>query len=153
MRFLELKIPPVALFLVALVLINRLSDLLPFTEVNLPYKYLVFALCFVTAGVIGIAGVVQFRRAKTTVNPVQPHKATTVVDSGVFHYSRNPMYLGLLLLLVGFAYWHQNIISFAVVAGFVVYMNRFQIVPEERALEHLFGEDYVDYKTRVRRWL
>lgn len=153
MRFLELKIPPVALFLVALVLINRLAVLIPFTDVSLPYKYAVFAVCFVTAGVIGIAGVVQFRRAKTTVNPVQPYKATTVVDSGVFHYSRNPMYLGLLLLLFGFAYWHENLISFFIVAGFVMYMNRFQIIPEEKALESLFGEDYVDYKTRVRRWL
>ncbi|ELS8946938.1 methyltransferase family protein [Vibrio fluvialis] len=153
MRFLELKIPPVALFLIALVMVNRLAQAFMFADVALPFKYLVFAACFVLSGVIGIAGVVQFHRAKTTVNPTKPHEASTVVDSGIFHYSRNPMYLALLLLLLGFAYWHQNVASLLVVALFVIYMNRFQIQPEERVLERLFGRAYTDYKARVRRWI
>ncbi len=153
MRFLELKIPPVALFLIALVMVNRLAQAVLFADVALPYKSLVFALCFVCSGVIGIAGVVQFRRAKTTVDPTRPHQASTLVASGIFHYSRNPMYLALLLLLFGFAYWHQNIASLLVVVLFVAYMNRFQIEPEERILHRLFGDVYSDYKTRVRRWL
>lgn len=153
MRYLELKIPPVALFLIALVMVNRLAQACRFADVMLPYQYGVFAVCFVLSGMIGIAGVVQFRRAKTTVNPTKPHEASTVVDSGIFHYSRNPMYLALLLLLLGFAYWHQNGVSLLVVGLFVIYMNRFQIQPEERVLTRLFGRAYTDYKARVRRWI
>ncbi|EKO3606208.1 isoprenylcysteine carboxylmethyltransferase family protein [Vibrio metschnikovii] len=153
MRYLELKIPPVALFLVALVMSNRLAYLFSFADLTLPYTKLIFALCVMLSGMVGISAVVQFRRANTTVNPTKPDQASTVVDSGIFNYSRNPMYLALLLLLFGVAYWQQNLVSLLVVIGFVAYMNRFQIQPEERVLERVFGERYSNYKARVRRWI
>ncbi|WP_240183220.1 methyltransferase family protein, partial [Vibrio cholerae] len=93
------------------------------------------------------------RRFKTTVNPMAPDLAATVVDSGVFALSRNPMYLGLLLLLFGLAYWQENALSLVIVGGFLLYMNQYQIEPEERILEAKFGEAYLHYKKRVRRWL
>lgn len=153
MRYLELKVPPVATFLVALVMSNRLADVFVFADVALPYKEGAFILCFILSGLVGLSALFQFRRAKTTVNPTKPDQASTIVDSGIFNYSRNPMYLALLLLLLGVAYWHQNWVSLLVVVLFVLYMNRFQIQPEERILERIFGHAYTDYKARVRRWI
>ncbi|MCG3728228.1 methyltransferase family protein [Vibrio cincinnatiensis] len=153
MRYLELKIPPVALFLIALVMANRLPHLFTFANVSLPYRDIVFVLCFILSGIVGLSAVIQFRLAKTTVNPTKPDQASTVVDTGIFRVSRNPMYLALLLLIFGVAYWHQNGVSLLVVIWFILYMNRFQIQPEERVLERVFGRDYIDYKSRVRRWI
>lgn len=153
MDVLERKIPPVALFVLFVVAINHIShEFIRFT-INLPLNLVVFLVCFVVAGFVGIAGVYEFRRAQTTVNPVKVDTASTVVDSGIFAYTRNPMYLGLFLLLFGFAYWQQNLLSIAFSFTFILYMNRFQILPEERALESLFGASYLDYKQRVRRWI
>ncbi|KOO13074.1 hypothetical protein AKJ18_20095 [Vibrio xuii] len=153
MDVLERKIPPVALFILFVVAINHISHEFVRFTVNLPLSLVVFLVCFVVAGFVGIAGVYEFRRAQTTVNPVKVDTASTVVDSGIFAYTRNPMYLGLFLLLLGFAYWQQNLISIAFSFTFVLYMNRFQILPEERALESLFGASYIDYKQKVRRWI
>ncbi|EEX92206.1 hypothetical protein VIOR3934_04084 [Vibrio orientalis CIP 102891 = ATCC 33934] len=153
MDVLERKIPPVALFVLFVVAINHISHEFVRFTVNLPLSLVVFLVCFVVAGFVGIAGVYEFRRAQTTVNPVKVETASTVVDSGIFAYTRNPMYLGLFLLLFGFAYWQQNLISIAFSFTFILYMNRFQILPEERALEALFGASYIDYKQRVRRWI
>jgi len=153
MDVLERKIPPVALFVLFVVAINHISHEFVRFTVNLPLSLVVFLICFVVAGFVGIAGVYEFRRAQTTVNPVKVETASTVVDSGIFAYTRNPMYLGLFLLLFGFAYWQQNLISIAFSFTFILYMNRFQILPEERALESLFGASYIDYKQKVRRWI
>lgn len=153
MRYLELKIPPVAVFLIALVMANRLPLFFTFANVSLPYRDVAFVFCFILSGIVGLSAVIQFRLARTTVNPTKPDQASTIVDTGIFTLSRNPMYLALLLLILGVAYWHQNGVSLLVVVGFVLYMNRFQIQPEERVLERLFGRDYIDYKSRVRRWI
>lgn len=150
---LERKIPPVALFVLFVVAINHLSHEFLAFSVSLPLGWLVFGACFVIAGFVGLAGVYEFRRAQTTVNPIKVDDASSVVDSGIFSYTRNPMYLGLFLLLFGFAYWQQNLLAILFSFTFIVYMNRFQILPEERALESLFGAEYLDYKQRVRRWI
>lgn len=150
---LERKIPPVALFLLFFVVINHISHEFLTFKIGLPLNSIIFALCFLAAGIAGLGGVYEFKRAKTTVNPIKVENASSVVDSGIFGYSRNPMYLGLFLLLFGFAYWQQNLLAIVFSFGFVWYMNRFQILPEERALESLFGAEYLDYKQRVRRWI
>ncbi|MFA0071651.1 isoprenylcysteine carboxylmethyltransferase family protein, partial [Vibrio breoganii] len=93
------------------------------------------------SGVVGLAGIWEFRKQKTTVNPIKVETASTVVDSGIFGYTRNPMYLGLFILLLCFGYFFQNIFSVLLSFGFVIYMNQFQIKPEERALEQLFGAE------------
>lgn len=150
---LERKVPPVALFIVMIVAINHVAAEFRSFALSLPFGGGVFALCFVLSGIIGLWGVYEFKRAKTTVNPVEVEKASQVVESGVYAFTRNPMYLGLFLLLFGFAYWSHNLLAFTLPFLFVVYMNRFQIQPEERALEKLFGAQYLDYKQRVRRWI
>ncbi|WP_047042573.1 methyltransferase family protein [Vibrio mexicanus] len=153
MSKLELKVPPVALFLIFVVVMHRLSRMLPSANVDLPFAAVVALVCFVMSGVIGLAGVWEFRRAKTTVNPTKPENASLVVDTGVFAYTRNPMYVALLMLLIGLGYWLGNWASLLCPVLFVLYMNRFQIQPEERVLESLFGNDYIAFKQRVRRWI
>lgn len=111
----------------------------------------------IVIGLIGIllilAGAIEFRAARTTVNPMQPGNASSIVTRGVYAISRNPMYVGFLLILLSWAVFLSNILSFAVLPAFVWYMNRFQIIPEERALLAKFDEDYSAYTKSVRRWL
>lgn len=112
------------------------------------------ALGFVSAGVIiGLIAVVAFRKANTTVNPTKPGTTSAMVTSGIYRYSRNPMYVGFLLALTGWAAFLSHTLAFALLPAFVVYMNRFQISPEERALTANFGSQFVTYKQAVRRWL
>lgn len=126
---------------------------MPEMKITVPFVEFVTAGLILIAGVVGIAGVYEFRKAKTTVNPVKPETASLVVDTGVFAYTRNPMYVALLLVIIAIGLWWQHLSVILCGVLFVTYMNRFQIKPEERALERLFGEDYLDYKNQVRRWI
>jgi protein-S-isoprenylcysteine O-methyltransferase Ste14 len=100
-----------------------------------------------------IAGVVSFRLAKTTVNPLKPEKATSLVSSGIYRVSRNPMYVGFALFLLAWAVYLASLWALVGVPAYVLYINRFQIAPEERALTALFGGEFEEYRLRVRRWL
>jgi protein-S-isoprenylcysteine O-methyltransferase Ste14 len=113
-----------------------------------------FAALLAAAGLfIDAVSVAAFIRARTTINPLAPAKAEKLVASGLFKMSRNPMYLGMLLMLVGaFVYFGEGL-NALLLGLFVVLINEFQIKPEERALEEKFGDDYRAYKKRVRRWL
>jgi protein-S-isoprenylcysteine O-methyltransferase Ste14 len=149
---LELKVPPLALVFLFGALMWLVSDYSLFT-IALPWRS-TFALIFCTVGsVIILAGVLTFRRMKTTVNPLTPDATTTMVTSGIYRVTRNPMYLGFLLVLVGWAIYLSNLLAFAFLPLFVWYMNRFQILPEERALASKFSEAFTRYKRSVRRWL
>jgi protein-S-isoprenylcysteine O-methyltransferase Ste14 len=112
-----------------------------------------FAVLAVIAGAIGLAGVRSFHEAQTTLNPLNPERATTLVVGGVYRYSRNPMYLALLLALLGWGLYLANVFSLLAALTFVPYMNRFQIRPEERALAKAHGADFAAYCRHVRRWL
>jgi len=150
---LELKVPPVAVFALAALLMWAISGLLPSLNLALPGRTPAAILAALIGVVAGVAGVVSFRRARTTVNPLKPEAASTLVATGIYQLSRNPMYLGLGLVLLGWGILLANPVSLAMLFVFVGYMNRFQIVPEERALESLFGEAFTAYRSRVRRWL
>jgi protein-S-isoprenylcysteine O-methyltransferase Ste14 len=102
---------------------------------------------------ISISGMVSFRRAKTTVNPMKPSAASSLVTNGVYGFTRNPMYLGLSITLMGWAVFLSNPLALLAVPLFVLYINRFQINPEERVLSALFGAEYAAYKEKVGRWL
>ncbi|MBR9873393.1 MAG: isoprenylcysteine carboxylmethyltransferase family protein [Vibrionaceae bacterium] len=153
MRKLELRVPPVAVFLLVVLLMYWLKGLTPTFMITVPFVEFVVAALTLLSGFIGIAGVYEFRKAKTTVNPVKPESASSVVNTGVFAYTRNPMYVALLLLIIALGLWWQHLSVILCGAVFISYMNRYQIKPEERALERLFGEDYLKYKNRVRRWV
>lgn len=153
MGFLELKIPPVAVA----VMIGCLSWVLESMPPDLPLaggvrRVLAVILVVLGAG-IGLAGVIEFHRAQTTVNPHRPKHASSLVTTGIYRYTRNPMYLGLLLFLAAWAIYLGSVLAFAPLILFVLYMDRFQIEPEERALVIVFGKEYTAYRARVRRWL
>lgn len=146
-------IPPPVLALLhagAMALVERRFDLAPFVFPGQVYAAgAVFAL---GAAVIAVS-VMAFWREKTTVNPLAPSQAHKLVVNGLYKVSRNPMYLGMALLLAGAALYLGEGAAFGFVALFVLLMNVLQIKPEEDALERKFGNDYLDYKRRVRRWI
>lgn len=110
-------------------------------------------IVFIAGMAICVAGLLSFRHARTTVNPLKPETASALVSSGIYRYTRNPMYLGFATALIAwsiFLAWPPALLG---VLGFVIYMNHFQIGPEERALASLFGSEFTQYRRRVRRWL
>jgi protein-S-isoprenylcysteine O-methyltransferase Ste14 len=153
MHSLELKIPPPVVALVRALLMWFMSSLTPSLE--LPFRVRVaVALALACIGQsISIAGIVAFRRARTTINPTRLSAASSLVRNSVYRFTRNPMYLGLLLTLLAWAAFLSNPLAVLWVPVFVLYINRFQITPEERVLSSLFGAEYAAYKNRVRRWL
>jgi protein-S-isoprenylcysteine O-methyltransferase Ste14 len=100
-----------------------------------------------------VAGVLAFRRARTTINPTQPQLTSSLVSSGIYTVTRNPMYVGLLLVLVAWAIVLSSAWALLGPVAYFFYIGRFQIAPEERALATLFGAEYAAYTSRVRRWL
>lgn len=102
---------------------------------------------------IGAVSVAAFIRARTTISPLAPHKTERLVITGLYRFSRNPMYLGLALLLAAWTVWLANPLGALVVAAFIAAITRLQIKPEENALSAKFGAAYDAYCARVRRWI
>ena len=153
MQTLELKIPPVVLVALFALAMWLLAQWLPPVALAAVWGQ-VLAGIFAGAGVaVALSGVLAFRRADTTVDPRVPLQSSSLVVRGIYRYSRNPMYLGFLLLLLALAIYLMNAAAFALLPLFVLYMNRFQIVPEERHLLQKFGAEYQAYTQQVRRWL
>jgi protein-S-isoprenylcysteine O-methyltransferase Ste14 len=153
MQNLELKIPPVAVMLLAGGGMWLAAQAAPAFEFSFPARF-VSAMGVVIIGIaIACMGLWSFSRARTTVNPMKPDASSTLVVSGIYRLTRNPMYLGILLLLIGWGIFLSNLLALLVLPGFVLYMNRFQIEPEERALTRLFGEAFLTYRNQVRRWI
>jgi protein-S-isoprenylcysteine O-methyltransferase Ste14 len=150
---LELRIPPVAVAAIAALcmwVLARWSPGLVWGE----HWRLGSAMLLLAAGVlVAVAGVLEFRRARTTVNPTTPQAASAMVRSGIYRHTRNPMYLGMLLVLAAWAAWLANPAAAAVLPVFLLYINRFQIEPEERILAGLFAAEFDAYRRSVRRWL
>lgn len=153
MKFLECKIPPALFFAITTGMMWIASEHLQRFSFSHPIFSWIAKALFLIGILIGIAGVIEFRKKRTTVDPHQPEKASSFVNSGIYHFTRNPMYLGLLTGLIGILFYFANPINILLVTGFVLYMNRFQIIPEERAMGKKFGDDFLDYKKSVRRWI
>jgi len=149
----ELKIPPVLLTLVVAALmwvISKMTSPVPLPE---HLKVITGSFFAIATVVIGFAGVAAFRKANTSVNPLTPDNSSSLVESGIFRFTRNPMYLALVVALTGWGLFLGSPWTLALVVLFALYLNHYQIKPEERALQAIFGEAYLRYKLRVRRWL
>lgn len=150
---LELKMSPVMTTILLAALMWLLAGITPGLTLPAVVRW-ALSLAFLGGGAaVGAAGVWSFRNARTTVNPWRPHDSSTLVVTGIYRHTRNPMYLGLLLALLGWGLYLANVYALMLAVTFVPYMNRFQIRPEERALRQTFGQQFRDYCGRVRRWL
>lgn len=150
---LDLKIPPLAVVLVLGAFMWLMAWALPEFGFDLPSRTLMAGIAAAAGFIVAAWGVAAFRRAGTTVNPMKPESSSSLVSSGIYSFTRNPMYLGFLLALLAWALYLSHPAAFLVLPLYVWYMNRFQIEPEERALASLFGERFTSYASRVRRWL
>ena len=100
-----------------------------------------------------ILAVKAFNRQKTTVNPLEPRKASSLVSSGIFKYSRNPMYLGMLIVLLSISFKFNLAGGIVISLFFYLFITKFQILPEEEAMNELFGDEFIEYSNRTRRWI
>jgi len=149
----SLRIPPVIQFLICALLAWGLAKLIPQLTFS-AYLGIYAGYGFIAAGTIVLTlALLAFARARTTVNPTAPEKAETLVTTGLYRFTRNPMYLAMALILFGGALSLGNIASLAAPALFVGVMTVLQIKPEERALQAVFGEAFTVYRRHTRRWL
>lgn len=147
------RVPPVALFLIVALLMWIVAGWQPSWRIALRGRTAAAVLLLLVAGAIGIAGVRAFGRARTTVDPLRPEKASVLVTSGIYRRTRNPMYVALAIALLAWATWLGHPLALLGVAAFVAWIDRFQIASEERALRALFGTEFERYCREVRRWL
>ena len=152
MEKLELRLPPALVAVVFASLMYLAARWLPVGAFEFLGRYwlqwILLAVAFLTGGL----AVLKFLREGTSLNPHHPEYAEKLVTGGIYNYTRNPMYLSLLILLLAWGLYLGNAFNTLLAALFVAYMNRFQIVPEERVLESRFGSAYRQYCTLVRRW-
>ena len=148
---LETKVPPVAVCIVALALQWQIKDLTP--KLGFTSHWFFVVLFLLIASLIGLTAIWHFVVRRTTVNPVKPETANELVTNGLFKYSRNPMYLAMALLLVAATFYLANLLTLIPIGLYLLYMNRFQIYSEERALKTIFGQDYDNYCKTTRRWI
>jgi protein-S-isoprenylcysteine O-methyltransferase Ste14 len=153
MNALEAKIPPPAVAAAVALAMWGAARLASVLQMPAALRLSGAAAILLIGIAFSTAGLVAFRRAQTTVNPTTPDKATALVDSGVYRITRNPMYVGLLCVLVAWAVFLSSGWALVGPLAFVLYIGRFQIAPEERALTKLFGSEYSTYQRKVRRWL
>ncbi|MGB1158129.1 MAG: methyltransferase family protein [Porticoccaceae bacterium] len=145
------KVPPPLITLFFGGLIYYTSALLP--SVTFGWQGLLALIILVVALGIIVMAVATFRQLQTTVNPLLPKSASALATSGIFSYSRNPMYLGMLLILIALSVYTGALASVLLLPSFVAYIWIMQIAPEEQAMSELFGDEFTDYCHRVRRWL
>jgi protein-S-isoprenylcysteine O-methyltransferase Ste14 len=150
---LELKVPPPVVGLIVAGGMWVVSSYEPSLGFSLPWRIVPAIALGLAAVAFDLAGYVAFRKAKTTINPIKPGAASALVTSGIYGLTRNPMYVALLSALAGWAVYLSHVLAFVFLPVFIAYMNRFQILPEERALSAKFGPEYAAYKQSVRRWL
>ena len=145
---LDTKIPPpiVTLIILAFIYLFKSNEYKLNTEL--------ISIITLSIGLIFIfSAVFQFIRTKTTVNPTKPHKTTSLVITGTFKISRNPMYLGMLLIIISYSFYESSIISLILIPFFIFFINKFQIEPEEFEMRRKFGKEYEDYCKKVDRWI
>ena len=153
MQFLEAKIPPVALTIFLALTAWLLAFVLPQFNASIPYQYAFSGIAFICGLSISLIGVYAFNTHQTTVNPTTPDATTTVVTTGIYKYTRNPMYLGFALFLLSASLFTSNLAATVVLPIYFAYMTQFQIKPEELALQEKFGDAFTAYMSRVRRWI
>ena len=149
----ELKVPPPVYMALFLLLMWLFEDMMSF----LSWENMVFqglGILLMTVGFLFDGwSFLGFVKSKTTINPLKPESANNLVTDRLYRFTRNPMYLGMVLILAGWAFYLGSLLSLVFLPVFIKIMTKFQILPEERALEEIFGEQFLRYKSQVGRWL
>ncbi|MBC52417.1 MAG: protein-S-isoprenylcysteine methyltransferase [Gammaproteobacteria bacterium] len=153
MKSLELKIPPPLIALLCIALMWYIQGFYPLGWLTAAWVLPVAILLALTGIAVASMGAAAFKRAHTTVNPLHPEQTSHLVTDGIYRYTRNPMYLGMALVLTAIALYLADLSAFLGVALFVRYIGRYQIGPEEDRLLEKFGDSFAAYQNRVRRWL
>ncbi|MBA4744250.1 MAG: isoprenylcysteine carboxylmethyltransferase family protein [Muricauda sp.] len=148
----KIKVPPALVMLVFGGIMYVLDRFLPVGEFDFFGKKLLIWSLFGFGSLVILISVIQFLVKKTTTDPLNPNKASKLITNGIYKFTRNPMYLGMLLFLLAFGLKLGNAFNTIIAAGFVSYMNRFQIKPEEEVLAKMFGKEYNIYCKLTRRW-
>lgn len=149
----KLRIPPVLVFLFIALAMFFVSKKMP-TGSFVLFGSNYISIIFLFSGILlGLFSLNQFRKSRTTINPLKPIKSTSLVTNGIYKYTRNPMYVSLLFVLISLSLYLKNVFNVFLLIGFVSYMNAYQIKPEEKALLQIFGLPYQNYCKKVRRWL
>ncbi len=150
---LENKIPPPAVMVIFGLLMWLTAQFTTTFSIATSLQWSLIIITFLAGFSIGVGGIKSFNKARTTINPLKPDAASSLVSSGLFSHTRNPMYVSLTLALCSWGFFLASAWAFLGVIAFVLYITRFQIVPEERAMMKLFGDEFTEYKNRVRRWI
>ena len=132
-------------------MINYTKNIFPKVEIK---NEIIFGSFMIISGLIIIlSAIILFKKYQTTITPLNPSNATKLITDGIYKFSRNPMYLGLLLVLVGISIILNLTGGFFFILLFILYINLFQIIPEENAMVDLFKDEFLEYKKNVRRWI
>ncbi|AVP57674.1 methyltransferase family protein [Pulveribacter suum] len=153
MKTLEHKIPPPLVGALCGALAWALAAAAPEWRLDGGWRLPLAVLCLAAGAALDMWALLLFKRQRTTPSPLAPGRSRTVVQSGPYRFTRNPMYVGMALLLGALCLWLGNPVSLLALVVFVAFITRFQIQPEERALRAKFGTPYEDYCRQVRRWL
>ena len=153
MKALELKLPPIAAFGIVAALMWALARLVPGPSFTPAWRIWLALTLLALAAFIGLSGVRAFRQARTTVSPLAPERASSLVAVGIYRHTRNPMYLALTLGLLAWAVHLGSLWALLAVALLPAWLTRFQVLPEERALAARFGAEFDAYCRLVRRWI
>lgn len=153
MSTLELKVPPPVVGLAIAGAMWGLARMTPSLHIAVPGSTVLAAILILAGVSLAMSGKIAFGRARTTINPFKPEQTSALVVSGIYRFTRNPMYLGMLLDLTGIAVYFSNPVTLALLPVYVLYLNRFQIGPEEKILSGMFGQVFTEYAARVRRWI
>ena len=145
------KIPPPLVALVHSFLIISTKNTFP--KVEIVWGFIIGSISIIFGLIVILSAIILFKKNKTTISPLNPSNATKLIVHGLYNFSRNPMYLGLLLVLSGISIIQNPIGGLLFISSFISYLNHFQIIPEENAMLDLFKDDFLKYKENVRRWI
>lgn len=148
----KLRIPPALQFFIFAICMYSITKLTG-NHFTFQLQKTIFWIFIGLGGTIGLIAVFSFKKAKTSVDPLNPSKASQLVTSGLFNYTRNPMYLGMLLILIALFLKFGNYYNITILIFYTWYITTFQIKPEEKVLKELFGDTFINYCKKVRRWI
>lgn len=143
--------PPPLIFLCFLILGYLLNRYYPLAVLEGPLSTIISAIFFVYAGLT--AGLAFFYMVKSGTNVDVRKPTNAIVTVSVFSYTRNPMYISMVILLIAFSLLLNALWIALLIPLFMFVMQKGVIEREEAYLENKFGSEYLQYKNRVRRWI